>query len=87
MDGETTPEFGYGTLQIFLNGLWGQVCSQESLTPDAAQVACKNLGYDGGTELFTTVTTRTVGDYYSYDYFGEEVLLPNAFLQLRPQQL
>ena len=74
--GDVTPEAVYGRLQIFLNGFWGDICSTESFTPDAAQVACKVLGYDGGAQLprFNEhiIRNELTGDYES------EVLMPNA---------
>lgn len=41
----------YGRLEIFVNGFWSNVCSSGRFTPDAAQVACRAVGYDGGAVL------------------------------------
>lgn len=77
--GEETPDFVYGRLRVFLNGFWGEVCSTESLTPDAAQAACKVLGYDGGAQLprFRDGIFRSeiTADYAERDY--AEVLMPH----------
>lgn len=51
MGGEANASYAYGRLEIFLRGLWSSVCDSESFTPDAALVACRILGYDGGAPL------------------------------------
>lgn len=40
--------FEYGRLEVFLRGFWSNICDQPRFTPEAAQVACSILGYDGG---------------------------------------
>lgn len=50
-DGQSGPGYEYGRLEIFLRGLWTGVCDASNLTPDAALVACKILGFDGGAAL------------------------------------
>lgn len=52
VNGEKTIYFEFGRLEVFLNGFWGNVCDKESFTPDSALVACRILGYDGGTSIF-----------------------------------
>lgn len=55
-DGAASPGgmWEYGRLEIFANGFWSNVCNREGFTPDAAQVACKALGYNGGAVLSFT---------------------------------
>ena len=40
--------YATGSLQVFLNGAWGAVCSNE-FNRIAADVACRQLGFSGGT--------------------------------------
>eukprot|EP00892_Ulva_mutabilis_P012696 jgi/Ulvmu1/979/UM103_0006.1 len=49
--GEVETEFAYGRLEVFLRGFWSDICPTENFTPDSAQVACRQLGYDGGASL------------------------------------
>jgi len=49
MDGQSGSGYEYGRLEIFRRGFWGNICP--SFTPDAAVVACRILGYDGGAHL------------------------------------
>lgn len=42
--------YATGSLQVFLNGAWGAVCSNE-FNRIAADVACRQLGFSGGTFL------------------------------------
>eukprot|EP00892_Ulva_mutabilis_P007288 jgi/Ulvmu1/4931/UM204_0002.1 len=51
VDGTAGTGFEYGRLEIFLRGFWSNVCNNDRFTPDAAQVACKAFGYDGGAAL------------------------------------
>lgn len=53
VDGGADPqgEFEYGRLEIFERGFWSNICSNGRFTPEAAQVACRALGYDGGAPL------------------------------------
>ena len=51
VDGSAGPGYEYGRLEIFERGFWSNVCNNNRFTPDAAQVACKAFGYDGGTAL------------------------------------
>ena len=51
MDGQDGPGFQYGRLEIFLRGVWSTICDYESFTPDSSDVACRNLGFDGGAAL------------------------------------
>lgn len=51
MGGSSGPGFEYGRLEIFARGFWSNVCRAGRFTPDAAQVACRALGYDGGAAL------------------------------------
>ena len=51
VDGGAGPGYDYGRLEIFERGFWSNVCNNDRFTPDAAQVACKALGYDGGAAL------------------------------------
>eukprot|EP00892_Ulva_mutabilis_P007291 jgi/Ulvmu1/4934/UM204_0006.1 len=51
VDGSSGPGFEYGRLEIFEHGFWSNVCNNDRFTPDAAQVACKAFGYDGGAAL------------------------------------
>jgi len=39
-----------GILQIYFNGVWGTVC-QDRFTDAAAQVVCRQLGFEGGSVL------------------------------------
>ena len=43
--------YAYGRLEVFLRGFWSNVCSAGRFTPDSAQVACRQLGFDGGSSL------------------------------------
>eukprot|EP00892_Ulva_mutabilis_P004970 jgi/Ulvmu1/2845/UM144_0010.1 len=51
MGGEERESFAYGRLEIFVRGFWSSVCDAAGFTPDAAQVACRAVGYDGGASL------------------------------------
>lgn len=53
VDGSADPaaRYEYGRLEIFARGFWSNVCNNDRFTPDAAQVACRALGYDGGAAL------------------------------------
>ena len=51
MNGSAGPGYEYGRLEIFERGFWSNVCNEGRFTPDAAQVACRALGYDGGAVL------------------------------------
>ena len=51
MDGGSGPRYEYGRLEIFVRGFWSTVCDKKGFTPDAALVACRALGYDGGAVL------------------------------------
>lgn len=53
VDGSIDPagQWEYGRLELFTRGFWSNVCNNGRFTPDAAQVACKALGYDGGASL------------------------------------
>ncbi|MYD94593.1 MAG: hypothetical protein F4Y02_13080, partial [Chloroflexi bacterium] len=53
VDGERTDEDGNlceGRLEIFLNGEWGSICD-DYWTPEDADVACRQLGFAGGSVL------------------------------------
>lgn len=50
-DGAAGAAFEYGRLEIFVRGFWSNICDVEAFTPDSAQVACRALGYDGGSAL------------------------------------
>lgn len=50
-DGAAGAMFEYGRLEIFLRGFWSNICDVEAFSPDSAQVACRVLGYDGGSAL------------------------------------
>lgn len=63
MDGDTRLEDGsidtagrweYGRLEIFARGFWSNVCNEDNFPPDSVKVACKALGYAGGTVLTKT---------------------------------
>lgn len=41
----------YGRLEIFIRGFWSTVCDKRGFTPDAARVACRALGFDGGAAI------------------------------------
>eukprot|EP00892_Ulva_mutabilis_P005898 jgi/Ulvmu1/3680/UM017_0096.1 len=51
VDGTAGTGYEYGRLEVFLRGFWSNVCNNDRFTPDAAQVACKAFGYDGGAAL------------------------------------
>ena len=51
MNGSSGNGYEYGRLEIFARGFWSNVCNNDRFTPDAAQVACRALGYDGGAAL------------------------------------
>ena len=61
VDGTAGPGYEYGRLEIFERGFWSNVCNNDRFTPDAALVACKALGYDGGAALrFTQSYARSL---------------------------
>ena len=49
MGGAAGDRYTYGRLEIFDKGFWSNVCRSDRFTPASAQVACRALGYDGGT--------------------------------------
>ena len=51
VDGSAGAGYEYGRLEIFERGFWSNVCNNDRFTPDAAEVACRALGYDGGAAL------------------------------------
>ena len=52
MDGSSGPGYEYGRVEIFRRGFWSTICDVEPNRPDTAgPVACKMLGYSGGTAL------------------------------------
>ena len=51
MEGGSGPGFQYGRLEVFIRGFWSSVCDKNGFTPDAAQVACRQLGFDGGAAV------------------------------------
>ena len=51
VQGSSGPGYEYGRLEIFLRGFWSTICDTDGFTPDAAQVACSILGYDGGSSI------------------------------------
>ena len=51
VDGSAGPGYEYGRLEIFVSGFWSNVCNNDRFTPDAAEVACRALGYGGGAAL------------------------------------
>ena len=53
--GAAGPGFEYGRLEVFVNGLWSDICSNTQFTPNSAAVACRQLGHDGGSRLFFNV--------------------------------
>ncbi len=62
---------GQGRLDIFYDGHFGQVCDDIfDLTISGANVACRQLGYDGALEFFTVPADFTVGQ--------TEILLDNV---------
>ena len=40
----------FGRLEIYFNGVWGSVC-MDGFTDTAAQIVCRQLGYEGGTAV------------------------------------
>ena len=65
VNGSAGPGHEYGRLEIFARGFWSNVllivCNGR-FTPDAAVVACKALGYDGGAALrFTQPYAGSLG--------------------------
>ena len=53
--GAAGPDFEYGRLEVFVNGLWSDICSDTQFTPNSAELACRLLGYDGGSRLLFTI--------------------------------
>eukprot|EP00892_Ulva_mutabilis_P012290 jgi/Ulvmu1/9433/UM051_0061.1 len=51
MESTAGAGFEYGRLEVFIRGFWSGICDTESITPDSAQVACRDLGFDGGASL------------------------------------
>lgn len=51
MDGEAGRGYEIGRLEIFRKGFWSNICDSRGFTPQAAMVACRILGYDGGASL------------------------------------
>ena len=49
------PGYEYGRLEVFLNGLWSDICSDTQFTPNSAALACRLLGYSGGSRLLFTI--------------------------------
>ena len=58
--GASGPGYEYGRLEIFLNGLRSDICSGTQFTPNSATLACRLLGYDGGSRLLFTVRTGSL---------------------------
>ena len=51
VNGEKTNNYDFGRLEVFRNGFSSNICDNEIFTPDSADVACRILGYDGGTSI------------------------------------
>ena len=49
--------YATGSLQVFLNGAWGAVCSNE-FNRIAADVACRQLGFSGGAFVPDAIRQR-----------------------------
>lgn len=52
---------GSGILEVFHDGLWGSVCDH-GFTTAAAEVACREIGYDGGVPYFGVVPYTPLSD-------------------------
>ena len=44
VDNNNNSQSGSGRLEIYLNNVWGTVCS-DTISTGAAQAACRQLGY------------------------------------------
>ena len=53
---DTDESFSAGRLEIFINSVWGSICS-DSFDINAANVACRQLGYQGALETDTSFHT------------------------------
>ena len=65
-DGQSGPGYEYGRLEVFRRGFWGNVGVAGATTPvnDAltlasTQVACSDIGFDGGAVLRFAVPYQT----------------------------
>ena len=50
--------YATGSLQVFLNGAWGAVCSS-AFNRIAADVSCRQLGFSGGTFVPNAIRQRS----------------------------
>jgi len=50
----TSTTYTSGRLEIYINGQWGTVCD-DSFSPSAATVACRQLGFSHGTTHFISL--------------------------------
>ena len=65
-DGQSGPGYEYGRLEVFRRGFWGNVGVADFSTPvnDAltlasVQVACTDIGFDGGAVLRFAIPYQT----------------------------
>ena len=71
--GGTGVGYEYGRLEIFLRGIWSNICDLDRFTPASGQVACRALGYDGCVpleflqELSVGARTRKNGAFPLYN--------------------
>lgn len=52
VQGFSAEDFAFGELELFVDGNFASLCSPDvTLTPPAVNVACRELGFDGGVLL------------------------------------
>lgn len=48
---DSDGQWVYGRLEILYKGSWSNICNKGGFAPNAVQVACRALGFDGGAQL------------------------------------
>ena len=48
-NGNSSIDYTSGTVQVYYNGVWGNICFDSSFGSDEANVVCRQLGYTGAS--------------------------------------
>ena len=61
-NGLTSSSYYYGIVQIWYNGLWGNICDDSYYDQYEADVICHQLGYTGASSYYRAGLMRLVND-------------------------